>query len=54
MKPQNQFFSIRQEPESTFPVDENPYKIVITFIKENPDEPVTADVSLIGCFKPCG
>ena len=42
-----------QEPESVFPVDEKPYKIVVTFIKEIPDEPVTADISLLGCFKPC-
>ena len=42
-----------QEPESVFPVDEKPYKIVVTFIKRIPDEPVTADISLLGCFKPC-
>ena len=27
--------------------------IVVTFTKETPDEPVTADISLLGCFKPC-
>ena len=42
-----------QEPESVFPVDEKPYMIVVTFTKETPDEPVTADISLLGCFKPC-
>ena len=42
-----------QEPESIFPVDEKPYKIVLTFTKEMPYEPVTADLSLLGCFKPC-
>lgn len=42
-----------QVPDSTYPVDANPWRIVVTFIKESPDEPITAELALLGCFKEC-
>lgn len=35
------------------PIDEKIWKIVVTFVKDDPDEPVSADVSLLGCFELC-
>ena len=43
---------ISKDPESVIPIEEKPWKIVVTFTKGTPDQPITADVSLIGCFKP--